>query len=144
MTQVPDAAAMKAFNQRSSTSSAPTQARWVVRSRAATCFCSRRRGAKSGKPRLAPLAYLTDRRQADHHRLEGRGRHATPTGCTTCGPTRRRTSRSAPTAYDVNVHELPQAERDEIFAKVVAAAPNFGEYQENTKRIIPLFELIRA
>ncbi len=32
-------------------------------------------------------------------------------------------------AYDVNAHELPQAERDEIFAKVVAAAPNFGKYQ---------------
>jgi hypothetical protein len=35
-------------------------------------------------------------------------------------------------------------QRDEIFDKVVAAAPGFGEYQSKTSRIIPLFELARA
>ena len=45
--------------------------------------------------------------------------------------------------YDVTTRELPAAERDEIFDKVVAAAPGFGEYQSNTSRVIPLFELVR-
>ena len=35
-------------------------------------------GAKSGQPRLAPLAYLTIDGKIDHHRLEGRRRHAIP------------------------------------------------------------------
>ena len=47
-------------------------------------------------------------------------------------------------AYDVTSRELPRAERDELFDKVVAAAPGFGEYQSKTSRIIPLFELTRA
>ena len=47
-------------------------------------------------------------------------------------------------AYDVTSRELPTAERDEIFDKVVAAAPGFGEYQSKTSRVIPLFELQAA
>jgi deazaflavin-dependent oxidoreductase (nitroreductase family) len=44
-------------------------------------------------------------------------------------------------SYDVTARELPRAERDELFDKVVAAAPGFAEYQANTTRVIPLFEL---
>ncbi len=47
-------------------------------------------------------------------------------------------------AYDVDVGELPSDERDELYAKVVAVAPGFGEYQAKTSRVIPLFELARA
>ena len=47
-------------------------------------------------------------------------------------------------AYDVVAHELPREERDEVYAKVVAVAPGFGEYQSKTSRGIPLFELTRA
>ena len=45
---------------------------------------------------------------------------------------------------DVTARELPQPERDELYPKVVAAAPAFGEYQSKTSRVIPLFELQRA
>jgi deazaflavin-dependent oxidoreductase (nitroreductase family) len=47
-------------------------------------------------------------------------------------------------AYDVTARELPPEERDEVFAKVVAAAVGFGDYQEKTSRVIPLFELRRS
>ena len=42
---------------------------------------------------------------------------------------------------DVTARELPPAERDELFPKITAVAPGFAEYQANTTRIIPVFEL---
>jgi deazaflavin-dependent oxidoreductase (nitroreductase family) len=47
-------------------------------------------------------------------------------------------------AYDVTAHELPLAEREQLFDKVTAVAPGFAEYQSKTSRIIPLFELRRG
>ena len=47
-------------------------------------------------------------------------------------------------AYEVTARELPAAERDEVFARVVAVAPGFGEYQAKTDRVIPLIELSRV
>ena len=41
-----------------------------------------------------------------------------------------------------NARELPRAERDSIYPIVVDRAPGFGEYQERTDRLIPVFELI--
>jgi deazaflavin-dependent oxidoreductase (nitroreductase family) len=38
--------------------------------------------------------------------------------------------------------ELPRGERDSIYQIVVERAPGFGEYQERTDRLIPVFELI--
>jgi deazaflavin-dependent oxidoreductase (nitroreductase family) len=38
--------------------------------------------------------------------------------------------------------ELPRAERDSIYASVVERAPGFGEYEERTDRVIPVFELV--
>ena len=40
--------------------------------------------------------------------------------------------------------ELPPAERDDAYPKVVAVAPGFGDYQAKTSRVIPLFELTRV
>ncbi len=47
-------------------------------------------------------------------------------------------------AYDVVARELPSAERDDVYPKVVALAPGFGDYQAKTSRVIPLFELQKA
>ena len=47
-------------------------------------------------------------------------------------------------SFDVTARELPPAERDPLWSKIVAAAPGFGEYQANTSRVIPLFELTRV
>ncbi len=53
-------------------------------------------------------------------------------------------SQSGIETVDVIAHELPRAERDRLFDRVVAAAPGFGEYESKTSRIIPLFELKRV
>ncbi|MEB4211383.1 nitroreductase family deazaflavin-dependent oxidoreductase [Mycobacterium sp. 94-17] len=37
--------------------------------------------------------------------------------------------------------ELPREERDSVYDVVVERAPGFGEYQEKTDRLIPVFEL---
>ncbi|OJZ74737.1 deazaflavin-dependent nitroreductase [Mycobacterium paraffinicum] len=43
--------------------------------------------------------------------------------------------------YEVTVREVRDEERDALFDKVVVMAPNYGEYQAKTTRVIPLFEL---
>ena len=100
-------------------------------------------GAKSGQPRLAPLAYLTidgktiiigSKAGADTNPDWVHNLRANPQAHIEVGTE----------AYDVTSRELPRSERDEIFDKVVAVAPGFGEYQSKTSRVIPLFELIRS
>ena len=100
-------------------------------------------GAKSGRPRLAPLAYLTidgmmiiigSKAGADTNPDWVHNLRANPQAHIEVGTD----------AYAVTSRELPRAERDELFDKVVAAAPGFGDYQSKTSRVIPLFELIRA
>ncbi|MCT7659663.1 nitroreductase family deazaflavin-dependent oxidoreductase [Mycobacterium deserti] len=100
-------------------------------------------GAKSGQPRLSPLAYLeidgriiivgsyagADRDPAWVHNLRADPRAHIEVGST---------------EYDVTARELPQAERDALYPKVVEAAPVFADYQAKTSRVIPLFELARV
>jgi deazaflavin-dependent oxidoreductase (nitroreductase family) len=100
-------------------------------------------GAKSGQPRVSPLAYFnidgkliiigsfagSDVNPAWVHNLR-----ANPDAHIEVGTD----------AFDVTAHELPRAERDELFAQVAGAAPGFAEYQSKTARVIPLFELRRV
>jgi len=100
-------------------------------------------GAKSGQPRLAPLAYLT---------IDGKmiiigskaGADTNPDWVHNLRANPRAHIEVGTDAYDVSSRELPRDERDALFDKVVAAAPGFGEYQSKTSRVIPLFELTRA
>jgi deazaflavin-dependent oxidoreductase (nitroreductase family) len=100
-------------------------------------------GAKSGQPRVAPLAYLTI---DDKMIIIGSkaGAHTNPDWVHNLRANPRVHIEVGTTDYDVIARELPPEERDGIFAKVVAAAPGFGEYQANTSRVIPLFELQKA
>lgn len=100
-------------------------------------------GAKSGQARLSPLAYFevdgkiyivgsfagADKDPAWVHNLR-----ANPNAHIELGTTE----------YDVLARELPRAERDGLYPKVVERAPVFAEYQVKTSRIIPLFELEKA
>jgi deazaflavin-dependent oxidoreductase (nitroreductase family) len=100
-------------------------------------------GAKSGQPRLSPLAYLTfddkmiivgsyagaPKDPAWVHNLRARPQARIEVGTD---------------AYDVDVRELRSDERDTIYPKITEVAPQFAEYQANTTRQIPLFELIRT
>lgn len=100
-------------------------------------------GAKSGQPRLNPLAYfgidgrifiVGSKAGADTNPAWVHNLRANPHAHIEVGTE----------AYDVTARELPAAERDAMFAQVVAAAPGFGEYQEKTSRVIPIFELQRV
>jgi deazaflavin-dependent oxidoreductase (nitroreductase family) len=45
--------------------------------------------------------------------------------------------------YTVLVEELPRAERDEFWKRVVAERPGFADYERKTDRLIPLVRLTR-
>ncbi|OIN82695.1 nitroreductase family deazaflavin-dependent oxidoreductase [Mycobacterium malmoense] len=101
-------------------------------------------GAKSGQPRVSPLAYF---------RIDGRLIVVGSFAGAPINPAWVHNLRANPAAhvevgapqgvqaYDVTARELPPAEREELFPKVTAAAPGFAEYQSKTSRVIPLFEL---
>jgi deazaflavin-dependent oxidoreductase (nitroreductase family) len=44
-------------------------------------------------------------------------------------------------SFNVTARELRPAERDDIIPKLTAEISAFADYQANTKRVIPIFEL---
>jgi deazaflavin-dependent oxidoreductase (nitroreductase family) len=100
-------------------------------------------GAKSGQPRVSPLAYF---------RVDGKliiigsfaGAPTNPAWVHNLRANPQAHIEVGTDAYDVTASELPSAERAELFDKITAAAPGFAEYQAKTSRVIPLFELIRT
>ena len=100
-------------------------------------------GAKTGKTRLSPLAYLT----VDDKMLIIGSYAGAPKD-----PAWVHNLRAAPRAYievgtdafDVDVRELSADERDATYPKITEVAPVFAEYQAKTARAIPLFELTRT
>ncbi|KUI33851.1 nitroreductase family deazaflavin-dependent oxidoreductase [Mycobacterium sp. GA-2829] len=100
-------------------------------------------GAKTGAARLSPLAYLT---------IDGKmliigsyaGAPKDPAWVHNLRALPKAHIEVGTEAYDVDVRELPREERDELYPKIVEIAPTFGQYQANTDRIIPLFELTRV
>ena len=99
-------------------------------------------GAKSGQPRVSPLAYLT---------VDGKmiiigsyaGAPKDPAWVHNLRAHPRAHIEVGTDAYDVAVRELPAGERDATYPKVTEMAPAFAEYQAKTTRVIPLFELTR-
>jgi deazaflavin-dependent oxidoreductase (nitroreductase family) len=100
-------------------------------------------GAKSGQPRLSPLAYLT---------VDGRmlivgsyaGAPKDPAWVHNLRANSKARIELGTEVYDVTATELPPQERDTMFQRVSERWPVFAEYQANTPRVIPLFELTRA
>jgi deazaflavin-dependent oxidoreductase (nitroreductase family) len=100
-------------------------------------------GAKSGQPRLSPLAYLT---------IDGKmlivgskaGADTNPNWVHNLRANPRARVEVGTDAYDVVARELPADERDATYPKIIEIAPTFGDYQANTSRVIPLFELQRT
>src|ERR1700727_777782 len=91
-------------------------------------------GAKSGQSRLSPLAYF---------RIDGKliiigsfaGAPRDPAWVHNLRATPQPHIEVGTAASDVTAHELPPAERDELFDKVSAASPGFAEYQSKTSRV---------
>jgi deazaflavin-dependent oxidoreductase (nitroreductase family) len=100
-------------------------------------------GAKSGHPRLSPLAYFT---------IDGKmlivgsfgGAPKDPAWVQNLLPTSAAQVEVVSDSYVVIARELPPDERDALFDKLVELAPIFGDYQAKTSRVIPLFELQKA
>jgi deazaflavin-dependent oxidoreductase (nitroreductase family) len=143
MTDIPDAETMKAFNKNIVDEFRSNGGVVGGPFEGATLLLLTSTGAKSGQPRLAPLAYLTidgktiiigSKAGADTNPDWVHNLRANPQAHIEVGTE----------AYDVTARELRPEERDEMYPKVVAAAPGFGEYQAKTSRVIPLFELWRA
>ncbi len=140
MNHVPDAEAMKAFNQNIVDEFRANGGKVGGPFEGATLLLLTSTGAKSGQPRLAPLAYLT---------IDGKmiiigskaGADTNPDWVHNLRANPRAHIEVGTEAYDVIARELPPDERDDTYPKVVALAPGFGEYQEKTSRVIPLFEL---
>ena len=97
-------------------------------------------GARSGQPRVSPLAYF---------RVDGKLLIIGSFAGSDVNPAWVHNLRANPAAHveigndssDVTARELRSAERDELFGQVTAAAPGFAEYQAKTTRVIPVFEL---
>jgi deazaflavin-dependent oxidoreductase (nitroreductase family) len=97
-------------------------------------------GAKSGQPRVSPLAYF---------RIDGKLLILGSFAGSDVNPAWVHNLRANPSARveigndssDVTARELPSGERDELFGQITAAAPGFAEYQAKTTRVIPVFEL---
>jgi deazaflavin-dependent oxidoreductase (nitroreductase family) len=97
-------------------------------------------GAKSGQPRVSPLAYF---------RIDGKLLIIGSFAGSDVNPAWVHNLRANPAARveigtdssDVTARELPSGERDELFGQIAAAAPGFAEYQAKTTRVIPVFEL---
>jgi deazaflavin-dependent oxidoreductase (nitroreductase family) len=100
-------------------------------------------GAKSGQPRISPLAY---------QRIDGklliigsyRGADIDPAWVHNLRANPHAHIEVGTDSYDVVARELPPDERATTWAQIVAVAPGFGEYQANTRRVIPVFELTRT
>ncbi|CAN3128727.1 nitroreductase family deazaflavin-dependent oxidoreductase [Mycobacterium sp. smrl_JER01] len=100
-------------------------------------------GAKSGTSRLSPLAYLMiDDKMVIVGSYAGAPKHPAWVHNLRAHP--RAYIEIGTDAYEVVVRELPGDEREMVYRRIVQMAPVFGEYQANTDRAIPLFELTRA
>jgi deazaflavin-dependent oxidoreductase (nitroreductase family) len=98
-------------------------------------------GARSGAQRVNPVAYFNidgkiyvvgssagrDRDPAWAHNIRANPRASVEIGADAPRP--------------VTAHELPRDKRDRIYEVVVQRAPGFGDYEKQTNRIIPIFEL---
>ena len=100
-------------------------------------------GAKSGKPRVSPLSCK---------RIDGKLLIIAGNGGADVNPSWVYNLRADPNArievgtesIDVTARELAPAEREEILPKLTAEISAVAEYQANTSRVIPLFELHRV
>lgn len=143
MSETPDSAELKGFNARIIEEFRANGGKVGGPFEGATLLLLTTTGAKSGQQRISPLAYLRidgkmlivgSYRGADVHPAWVHNLRADPRAHIEVGTD----------AYDVVARELPREERDDAWEKIVASAPGFGDYQANTDRVIPLFELTRA
>jgi deazaflavin-dependent oxidoreductase (nitroreductase family) len=100
-------------------------------------------GAKSGQPRLSPLSC---------RRIDGKlyiiagygGADVNPAWVYNLRADPRAHVELASESFEVAAREVQGAERADIVPKIIAVAPHFAEFEANTSRVIPIFELDRV
>jgi len=141
--QIPDAETLNAFNKSIVDEFRANDGKVGGQFANANLLLLTTTGAKSGKERVSPLAYF---------RVDGRliiigsfaGAPVNPAWVHNLRANPQAHVEVGTDAFSVTAHELPSAEREELFPKVTAVAPGFAEYQAKTNRVIPLFELQRT
>jgi deazaflavin-dependent oxidoreductase (nitroreductase family) len=138
--EMPDTETIKAFNKTITDEFRANDGKVSGQFAGADLLLLSTTGAKSGQPRLSPLAYF---------RVDGKLLIIGSFAGADVNPGWVHNLRANPSAHveigaessEVVARELPAAERDQLFAKITAAAPGFAEYQAKTSRVIPVFEL---
>lgn len=99
-------------------------------------------GARSGAQRVNPVAYFDiDDRIYVVGSAAGRENNPAWVHNIRANP-RVSVEIGSQAAKPATARELPRDERDSIYSVVVERAPGFGEYQQRTDRLIPVFELV--
>jgi deazaflavin-dependent oxidoreductase (nitroreductase family) len=99
-------------------------------------------GAKSGTERVAPLVYFGEGERIFIFATKG-GSDESPAWFHNLVANPKVTVEVGAEKFEVTATVLDRAERDEYYAKQVAVAPNFGDYERKTTRVIPVIELKR-
>jgi deazaflavin-dependent oxidoreductase (nitroreductase family) len=143
MSEMPDTETVNAFNKAIADEFRANGGKVTGQFENANLLLLTTTGAKSGEPRLSPLAYFDiDGKLIIIGSFAGSPKHPAWVHNLRANP--RAHIEVGNDAYDVTAHELPSDERDALFDKVTAAAPGFADYQSKTTRVIPLFELQRT
>jgi len=140
--QRPDANALKAFNAGIVDQFRASGGKAGGQRQGANLLLLTTTGAKSGQPHLVPLAYLF----IDNKMLivgAYAGADIDPAWVNNLRANPRAHVELGTDSFDVIARELPPAEREEMFPKIVAAVPGVADYQAKTSRGIPLLELHR-
>jgi deazaflavin-dependent oxidoreductase (nitroreductase family) len=141
MTQeIPDTQTIKAFNETIADEFRANDGKVGGQFAGANLLLLTTTGAKSGQPRLSPLAYF---RVYDKLLIIGSfaGADVNPAWVHNLRANPSARVEIGTESSDVIARELPPAERDELFPRITAVAPGFAEYQAKTTRVIPIFEL---
>ncbi len=142
MTQKPDTETLKALNDSITDEFRANAGKVGGRFEGNQLLLLTTKGAKSGKPRVAPLVVF---------RIDGKLLIVAGYGGADVNPAWVHNLRANPRAhvevatdsFEVVAHELNSSERETIIPKINAAVPAFAfaNYQSKTKRTIPIFEL---
>lgn len=147
MSETPDTQTINAFNQALADEFRANGGKVTGQFEGADLLLLTTTGAKSGQPRLSPLAFF---------RIDGKllvigsfaGAPNDPAWVHNLRANPRAhvevSSDAGVDAFDVVARELPSAERADVLPKIIERAPVFAEYQSKTSRVIPLFELQRT
>jgi len=104
------------------------------------------KGAKSGRPHTTPLVYMKDEQNGDRIYVFASmgGAPKNPAWYHNLRANPEATAEVGTDRYPVRATITSGEERDRLFEKQASRFPQFGQYQQNTKRTIPVVALERT